>query len=176
MVLQKPTGRELKMSNVKIEITQSMLKLGFTDSGATLTLEGLPSGGIVTFELRSLEGKRGTLREAPHPIFQTMSSQNTREIISYLKYIFEGVDWLKPGFLQPIDPSRIHPAPHHGEKWSGYFVNLLMPSDSTDPQMSVYFLQRHPLDVPELPAEMLVSIVETMFQFASDPARNADLN
>jgi hypothetical protein len=166
------------MSNYKIEITQSMLKLSFHDSGATLTLEDLPAsvGGSVRFEVRSLEGERGALREVPHHIFQTMRSQNTREIISYLKYVFEIKDWLKPGVLRPIDPSRIHPAPLQGEKWSGYFVNLLMPSDSTDPHMSVYFLQLHNLDVPQLSAEMLVSMVDQMFQFASDPARNADLN
>ena len=166
------------MSNVKLEITQSMLKLGFTDSGATLSLEGLPPsvGDTITFELRSLEGKRGALREAPHRIFQTMRSQNTREIITYLKSIFQGFDWLKSGVLRPVDRSRLHPPAPQGQQWSGYFVNLLKPSDSTDPHMSVYFLQRHPLDVPELPAGMLVSIVDQMFQFASDPARNADLN
>lgn len=92
------------MSNLKLEITQPMLKLGFTDSGATLTLEDLPAsvGGTISFEVRSLEGTRGALREAPHPIFQTMRSQTTSEIISYLKYIFEGIDWLKPGWLKPI--------------------------------------------------------------------------
>lgn len=166
------------MSNTKIEITQSMLKVGFTDSGASLTMEDLPAsvGGIVRFEVRSLEGERGALREVSHHIFQTMRSQNTREIISYLKYVFEIKDWLKPGVLIPIDPSRIHPAPLQGERWSGYFVNLLMPIGSTDPHLSVYFLQLHTVDVSSLSAGMLVSMVDQMFQFASDPARNADLN
>ncbi len=155
-----------------------MLKLSFHDSGATLTLEDLPAsvGGTVRFEVRSLEGQRGALREVPHHIFQTMRSQNTREIISYLKYVFEIKDWLKPGVLRPIDPSRIHPAPLQGEQWSGYFVNLLMPRGSTNPHLSVYFLQLHKFDVPALSERMLVSMVDQMFQFASDPARNADLN
>jgi hypothetical protein len=166
------------MSNVKIEISQPMLKVSFHDSGATFTIEDLPPsiGSNVRFEVRSLEGERGALRQVPHHIFRRMRSQSTREIISYLKYIFEGKDWLKPGVLHPIDPSKIHPAPLAGEKWSGYFVNLLMPRGSTEPHLSVYFLQLHAFDVPELSAEMLVSIVDQMFQFASHPARNADLN
>jgi len=51
------------MSDLKLEITQPMLKLGFTDSGATLTLEDLPVsvGGTISFEVRSLEGTRGAL-------------------------------------------------------------------------------------------------------------------
>jgi len=166
------------MSNFKIEITQSMLKVGFNDSGASLTVENLPAsvGGSVRFEVRSLEGERGAVREAPHHIFQTMRSQNTREIITYLKSVFEIKDWLEPGVLIPIDPSRIHPAPLPGEQWSGFFVNLLMPKGSTNPNISVYFLQLHTLDVSALSAGMLVSMVHQMFQFASHPARNADLN
>jgi hypothetical protein len=56
-------GRELNMSDLKLEITQPMLKLGFTDSGATLPLEDLPAsvGGTISFEVRSLEGTRGAL-------------------------------------------------------------------------------------------------------------------
>lgn len=155
-----------------------MLKLGFHDSGATLTLEDLPPsvGSNIRFEVRSLEGERGALREAAHPIFQRMRSQDTSEIISYLKSIFDGKDWLEPGVLRPIDESRIHPAPPQGEKCSGYFVNLLVPKGSTDPHLSVYFLQLHTLDVPALSAGMLLSIVDQMFQFASHPARNAELN
>ena len=51
------------MSDLKLEITQPMLKLGFTDSGATLSVDDLPAsvGGTISFEVRSLEGTRGAL-------------------------------------------------------------------------------------------------------------------
>lgn len=46
------------MSNVKLEISQSMLAVSIYDSGATLSLDDLPPsiGSSIRFEVRSLEG------------------------------------------------------------------------------------------------------------------------
>jgi hypothetical protein len=166
------------MSDLKIEITQILLSVAATDSGATLSIEELPPSvaSSIRFEVRSLEGERDALRHGPHPIFRRMRSQGTREITSYLNNVFVSMDWLKPGLLHPIDPSRIHPTPPDGEKWSGYFVNLIMPRGSSEPHLSVHFLQRHKLDVPELTVEMLISLFNQSFEFATNPAKKADSN
>ena len=166
------------MSKVQIVTAQSLLSVACNDSGATLSVEDLPSsvGTTIRFEVHSLEGQKGALRQAPHVCFQDLRSQSTGEITNYLKRIFSAMDWLKPGVLKPIDPSRVHPAPPDGEKWSGYFVNLLMPRGSSDPHLSVHFVQQHKIDVPALSAEMLVSIISQMFHFATDPSAKAEGN
>ena len=51
-----------------------------------------------------------------------------------------------------------------------------MPRESSEPHLSVHFLQRHKLDVPELTVEMLISLFNQMFEFATNPARKADSN
>ncbi|HMG72792.1 MAG TPA: hypothetical protein VK582_04770 [Pyrinomonadaceae bacterium] len=105
-----------------------------------------------------------------------MSLKEDEETVSYLKTIFDAMDWLQPGILNPIDNSRIHPTPPHGEQWSGYFVNLIVPKDSSSPSLSVHFLQRHQSTLPALKVEMIVSMIREMLHFATDPSAKANSN
>lgn len=167
--------------NIEIKRTQVALSVSTNDSGAALVVNDLPAemGNSIEFQAHALTGEKekGTLRQATaHPVFQALTRKDKKESVNYLKTIFEAADWLKPGILNPIDSSRIHPTPPDGERWSGYFVNLLVPKDRDEPSVSIHFLQRHRTDVPALDAKMLVSIIRDMFRFATDPSFKASSN
>jgi len=164
-----------------IERNQVTLFADGTDSGASLIIRDLPAsvGTSIEFRISAFEGKKGAVQQlSHHPQFEELKTKPNNTIVQYIKTIFDAVNWLDAGILNPIDPSRIHSIPplKPGEKWSGYFVNLLVPDDAHEPSLSIHFLQRHQTNTPALKTETIVSLIADMIRFATDPSAKASSN